>query len=116
MGTITPEGQAVTRSIILRFLDFWGILRSGSAPAKDTALRQKIVDHDDIFAGRAGLFRRTVEIAQPVRQGELLGRTFGLEGRCLEELRAPRPGVVAILRTHGSVQPGDRLIQIFHET
>jgi N2-acetyl-L-2,4-diaminobutanoate deacetylase len=115
MGTITAEGQRITRSIILRFLEFWGVI-SGTAPPKSAGLRQKIVDHDDIFAGRSGLFRRTVEIGQPVSQGETLGRTFALEGRCVEELFAPCTGVVAILRMNSSVQPGDRLIQVFRET
>ena len=116
MGTITTEGQAITRLIILRFLEFWGVIRFGTAPPKSAGLRQKIVDHDDILAGRAGLFRRKVEIGQQVSQGEILGRTFSLGGWCLEELLAPRPGVVAILRMNGSVQPGDRLIQVFRET
>ena len=113
MGTITPEGQDITRSIILRFLEFWGVIRSGTAPPKRAGLRQKIVDHDDIFAGSAGLFRRRVEIGQQVSQGEILGRTFGLEGRCLEEVLAPGPGIVAILRMNSSIQPGDRLVQVF---
>lgn len=113
MGTITKEGQVVTQSIILRFLEFWGVIRPGTAPPKHATLRQKIVDHDDIFAAHAGLFRSNVEIGRQVNEGELLGRTFGLDGACIEELRAPRDGMVAILRTHNSVQPGDRLIQIF---
>jgi predicted deacylase len=116
MGTITTEGQSIARSIILRFLEFWGAIRPGTAPSKSEELRQKIVDHDDIFAGRAGLFRRAVEIGQQVDKGEILGRTIGLEGRCQEELLAPRPGIVAILRMNSSVQPGDRLIQLFRET
>ena len=116
MGTITTEGQGITRSIILRFLEFWGVIGSGTAPPKSEGLRQKIVDHEDIFAGKAGLFRRRAEIGQQVSQGEILGRTFGLEGRCLEELLAPGPGVVAILRMNSSVQPGDRLVQVFRET
>ena len=113
MGTITTEGQVITRAIILRFLEFWGAIKTGTAPPKSAELRQKIVDHDDIFAGRAGLFRRTVEIGQQVSRGEILGRTFGLEGRRLEEHVAPGSGVVAILRMNSSVQPGDRLVQLF---
>jgi predicted deacylase len=115
MGTITDQGQAVTRSIILRFLEFWGVVTSGTAPVTDNKHRQKIVDHDDIFAGRAGLFRSNVEIGQQVSQGELVGRTFGLGGQLLEEHRVPCPGIVAILRTNSSVQPGDRLVQVFRE-
>jgi predicted deacylase len=79
-------------------------------------VRQKIVDHDDIIARQAGLFRRKVEIGQKVGQGDILGRTFGLDGQCLEELLTRRSGVVAILRMNSSVQPGDRLVQLFRET
>ncbi len=116
MGTITTEGQSMTRSIILRFLEFWGVIRPGTAPPRSEGLRQKIVDHADILAGRAGLFRRKVEIGQQVSQGETLGHTFGLAGERLEEHLAPHLGAVAILRMHSSVQPGDRLIQLFRET
>jgi predicted deacylase len=116
MGTITTEGQVIARSIILRFLEFWGVIGAGLAPPGNKGLCQKVVDHDDVFAGQAGLFRRNVEIGQHVGKNQILGRTFGLDGGRVEELIAPCPGIVAILRMNSSVQPGDRLIQLFRET
>jgi predicted deacylase len=113
MGTITPEGQSITKSIILRFLQFWSVITDGIAPQTCARPRQKIVDHADVFAACAGLFRSKVQIGRPVSEGDLLGRTFGLDGACLEEIRAPAQGIIAILRTNCSVQPGDRLIQMF---
>jgi predicted deacylase len=113
MGTITPEGQSITKSIILRFLQFWDVFTDGMASQTSARPLQKIVDHTDFFAARAGLFRSKVQIGRQVSEGDLLGRTVGLDGVCLEEIRAPVRGMIAILRTNCSVQPGDRLIQMF---
>ncbi len=47
--------------------------------------------------------------------GQLLATVHTLGGECLQEVRAPRAGIVAILRTFSSVKPGERLIQLFWE-
>jgi predicted deacylase len=56
-----------------------------------------------------------VKLKENVTRNQLLGTIHGLGGERLEELRAPRAGFVGILRTFGSVQPGDRLVQLFWE-
>jgi predicted deacylase len=113
MGTITPEGQSITKSIILRFLQFWGVITHGIAARTCARAEQRIVDHEDVISSCAGLFRSKVQIGRQSSEGDLLGHTFGLDGACVEEIRAPVPGIIAILRVNCSVQPGDRLIQMF---
>jgi N-alpha-acetyl-L-2,4-diaminobutyrate deacetylase len=110
MGTVTGSGQETTKNLIYGFLRYWGVLPHEQAPA---AKMHKIVDHIDLFADHAGLFRTVVETGQAVQKGKLLGTIHALDGHLLAELRAPDGGVIAILRTFASVQPGDRLIQIF---
>jgi len=111
MGTVTPEGQKTYRDVVLRFLGHFGVYEYRGEPA----CQPKIVGHVDVMSNYAGLFRSRVRPAQQVDAGLVLGTLHGLGGACLEEVRAPRDGIVAILRTFGSVQPGDRLIQLFRE-
>jgi N-alpha-acetyl-L-2,4-diaminobutyrate deacetylase len=109
-GTITAEGQALSRQIILRFLDFFGVLPWKELPIKLAALE---IEHADLFAECAGLFEATIKIGDSVAAGSQLGAIRDLRGGIVQELKAPIPGLVAILRTFASVQPGDRLVQLF---
>lgn len=110
-GTITPQGQGFYREVILRFLAHFGLVEFHSKPGYVPV----IVDHSDLFASHAGLFRSSVEPGDAVAAGQQVGTISGLDGVVLETLRAPRPGIVAILRRLASVQPNDRLLQIFWE-
>lgn len=109
-GTITPEGQALTRQVILRFLDFWKILPWEGEPL---TLSSSEVDHADLFAESAGLFESAVYIGEHVTAGSVLGTIRALDGTVHHKLIAPVTGKVAILRTFACVQPGDRLVQLF---
>jgi N-alpha-acetyl-L-2,4-diaminobutyrate deacetylase len=109
-GTITAEGQALSRQIVLRFLDFFGVLRWKEPPIKVAAMQ---VEHADLFAECAGLFETTLTIGDHVTEGAQLGLITDLRGVTAQELKAPVAGIVAILRTFASVQAGDRLVQLF---
>jgi predicted deacylase len=109
-GTITPEGQALSRQIILRFLDFWKILPWEGAPL---TVASSEVGHADCFAESAGLFHSALKIGDHVQAGAQLGTIRGLDGSLLQTITAPATGQVAILRTFASAQPGDRLVQLF---
>ena len=108
-GTITPPGQALYREVILRFLAHFQMVEFDAAPAPKPVL----VSHSDLFASQAGLFRTSVELGDAVVAGQEVGTVHGLDGSLLETLRSPRSGTVAILRRLASVQPNDRLLQIF---
>ena len=113
MGTVTPDGQRIYRSIIYRFLQHWKLLEP-SAPCTDALHPDpEIIDHSDCLSNHAGLFRSCVNVGDVVKKGSLLGTVHDLTGRCIEQARASRAGTVGILRTFASVQPGDRLAQLF---
>jgi predicted deacylase len=112
-GTITAEGQALTRQIILRFLDYWKILPWEGAAL---SLASSEVDHADVFAESAGLFESGLHIGQMVEAGAPLGTIRALDGAVLHTLTAPVTGQVGILRTFASALPGDRLVQLFFPT
>ncbi len=109
-GTITRAGQALSRQIILRFLDYWKIL-----PWEGSALEvvSSEVDHADCLAEVAGLFESELSIGDDVVAGAHLGSIRGLDGTVRQTITALAAGKVAILRTFASTQPGDRLVQLF---
>jgi len=111
-GAITPQGQAFYREVILRFLAHFGLVEFHSQPVQAPV----IVEHSDLFASQAGLFRSSVEPGEAVIAGQHVGSISSLDGLVVQILHAPRSGVVAILRRLASVQPNDRLLQIFWET
>jgi len=58
-------------------------------------------------------FESSLRIGGIVEAGSPLGTIRSLDGTVLHKLIAPVTGQVAILRTFASVQPGDRLVQLF---
>ena len=115
MATVTPTGLETYRSVIHRFLAHMKVLDLSNHDAQTPPPAHKVVDHSDCLSNHAGLFRSQAKVGDVVDQGMLLGTIHDLAGECLEQVRSPRPGTVAILRTSSSVQPGDRLVQIFSE-
>jgi N-alpha-acetyl-L-2,4-diaminobutyrate deacetylase len=113
MGAITPTGQRAYRNMVYRFLQHWKLLGPNVPRIDPPHPDPKIIDHSDCLAGHAGLFRSRVNAGDAVEKGDLLGTVHDLAGKCLEEVPSPKAGVVGILRTFSSVQPGDRLIQLF---
>jgi predicted deacylase len=111
-GTTTAQGQALYRETMLRFLAHFGMVEFTPAPEPSPI----IVDHSDLFASQAGLFRTSIELGDSVVTGQQVGTISGLDGSLLETLRSPCSGTVAILRRLASVQPGDRLLQLFWAT
>jgi predicted deacylase len=116
MGMISSEGQRICRDMIYRLLAHLGMLDARDGIADPPAPRPKTIDHGEYRANFAGLFRSYVNIGDAVKKGALLWRIQSLAGESLEEFRAPRAGVVSVLRTFASVQPGDQLCQLFWES
>jgi uncharacterized protein len=111
MGTVTTAGLKTYGAVIRRFLAHLKLIDLGRTPSPAC----KIVGHSDCLSNHAGLFRSQVEAGEVVKEGDLLGTVHDLAGECLEEVHSPCAGTIAILRTFASVQPGDKLIQIFSE-
>ena len=114
MGTVTREGQRTYREMVYRLLSHWK-MTDLTTELNRPASNPKIIGHSDVFANHSGLFRCHAGVGGSVKKEELLGEIRGLGGERLEEVRAPRAGLVGVLRTFASVQPGDRLVQIFYE-
>ncbi|MGA2632080.1 MAG: succinylglutamate desuccinylase/aspartoacylase family protein [Terriglobia bacterium] len=113
MGMVTPYGQGSYRNIVYRFLHHMKLLDSHAYQTDPPHPNPKTISHSDCRANHAGLFRSRVSAGTAVEDGSILGTIHGLAGECLEEIRAPRAGVVGNLRTFASVQPGDLLVQLF---
>ncbi len=113
MGTVTPGGQKTYRSIVYRFLVHFNLLAENDYFTDSPSPTAKVIDHTDCIASYAGFFRSRVAPGDVVKKGDALGSVHDLAGLCLEEVLAPRAGVVGILRTFCSTQPGDRLVQLF---
>ena len=64
---------------------------------------------DGIAATHAGFLLSRVDVLQDVVAGELLGSLVSPSGELIEEYRAAKPGVVALIHEFPVVQPGDSL-------
>lgn len=64
---------------------------------------------DWLHCSGAGFWEAAVAAGEEVADGQLLGRVTTLHGDALEEIRAPRPGVVLFLTTSAAVA-GDGLL------
>jgi predicted deacylase len=113
MGTVTLDGQRTYRNMIYRFLRHWRLLESSAVCQDAPDPNPEIINHSDCLSNHTGLFRSCVNVGDMVKRGALLGTVHDLTGKCIEQARASRDGVVGILRTLASVQPGDRLVQLF---
>ncbi len=113
MGMVTPAGQRSYRNIAFRFLHYLKAVDPRAYQIDPPYPDPKSISHSDCRANHAGLFRSRVNAGTKAEEGSLLGTIHGMAGECLDEIRAPRAGVVGILRTFGSVQPGDLLVQLF---
>ncbi len=74
--------------------------------------RPKVIEPLIVAAGHGGFWVPRVSPGKRVRTGEYLGQTRDLYGNLVEEVTAPAPGPVMMVRTWPSVTAGDRLLTI----
>ncbi len=115
LGTLTEAGHRAYRTMTYRFLAHLQMVAPPETGLDAPYQKTKIVEHTDCLASHAGLLRRYVSAGDPVSQGQLIGTICDLAGENLEEIRAPRVGTVAIARVFSSIQPGERIAQLFWE-
>ena len=111
MGTITTNGQALCRDVISRFLAYFQVIDSPIAPNPGVCT----IGHSDLLASASGLFRRYVHLGDSVKQNQLLATVHSIDGKLRNEVRAPRDGIVGLVRVLSSVKPNDLVIQLFWE-
>lgn len=77
--------------------------------------RDQVVMHGryEVFVRSAGLFYPSVRMADPIRQGDVLGEIRDLEGRTLEQIIAPKDGVVLLAMTNPVKHPDDLAFKIW---
>jgi predicted deacylase len=109
MGTVTAIGQALCRDVISRFLAYFQVIASPVAPNPLV----RTIGHSDLLASASGLFRSYVDLGDPVKQNQLLATVQGIDGTVRSEVRAPRDGIVGLVRVLSSVKQNDLLAQLF---
>jgi predicted deacylase len=111
MGTVTMNGQSLCRDVMLRFLAHAQVIAWPLAPNPLV----RTIGHSDLFASASGLFRSYVELGDSVKQNQLLATIHDIDGTNKNEVRAPRSGIVGLVRVLASVKQNDLLIQLFWE-
>jgi predicted deacylase len=113
MGTVTRSGQRAYRDIVHHFLKHLNMFPVANSARCSSDPEPKIIHHTDCLANYAGFFRGRVDVGDEVAKGDLIGTVHSLTGETIEQVQAPRDGTIGILRVFCSVQPGDRLAQLF---
>jgi uncharacterized protein len=67
----------------------------------------------DVLSTSAGVLERTIDLNQPVTQGQRLGAVIDIEGRELLGITAPHNGVIGGFREHCWIQPGQVAFRLF---
>jgi predicted deacylase len=107
-GRIDPNDLQMFKRGILNVLRHLGMLPGkADAPEPTHFLYGEGNLDSSVTATRAGLFVANVELLDFVRAGQEIGKTISVHGELVETCRAPRDGVVAMMRAFPVVQPGD---------
>jgi predicted deacylase len=73
------------------------------------AARWRVVEADSTYAGAEGFFVPLCAVGDSVRSGQLFARIRDAHGNTIEELRAPKDGLVTLLRVVPHVRAGDEV-------
>lgn len=109
-GRIHPDDLSMMKTGIYNLLQHLGILPG--CPPK-TAIQYRLRGDGNIDnavpSTKAGFLLQSVRLLQEVRPGDVLGTLVDPLGEVLEEYRAERNGIVAMIREFPIVRPGDPL-------
>jgi predicted deacylase len=105
-----PERRSLYRRGVLNLMIHMGLLE-GSLPGIS---EPKEVTRTEIFAPTGGVFLRNVEVGEQAQAGHRLASILDFHGHILEQIQAPKDGVVATIRLQAAVEPGDPLVVLFH--
>jgi N-alpha-acetyl-L-2,4-diaminobutyrate deacetylase len=111
LGRITSEGQALSRSVIYRFLQQFEFVQG----EPETSAHPRAIEHVDVFSSGYGLLRRSVDLGERVGAGQVLGKVLKIDGQSTQDVVAPIGGVVGIVRHFASVGDGNLLFRIYTE-
>ncbi|MFZ0635263.1 MAG: M14 family metallopeptidase [Candidatus Acidiferrales bacterium] len=107
-GRIHPDDLRMFLDGIQNLLRLLRILAGDPTPAKiETHLLGSGDIDTSLVATKQGFLIADVDLLQPVRAGQRLGRVVDLHSEMLESFASPRDGVVALIRQWPVVMPGD---------
>jgi predicted deacylase len=110
-ATCNPEGLTIVEEGLQRVLTALGICASESLPAPryNTRWLQVEGERHYVFASTSGIFEPAFRLGDSVRAGDLAGHVFDPHAPWATpvELKFRTAGVVVIVRSFASVEPGD---------
>jgi len=110
-ATCNPQGLAIVEEGLQRVLAALGICAGEALPAQryDTRWLQVEGERHYVFAATRGIFEPAFELGDHVNAGDLAGRVFDPHAPWAQpiELKFRSAGVVVIVRSFASVEPGD---------
>jgi N-alpha-acetyl-L-2,4-diaminobutyrate deacetylase len=110
-GRIDPRDLALFRNGMINLMRYLRIL--AGEPAR-TACEVFLEGDGNTDAGisspHGGFFIPAVDLLDEVNAGDVLGRVVTLSGECLDEVRAPRGGVVGLLHACPMYRAGEPLV------
>jgi predicted deacylase len=84
-----------------------------TAGKAETPSPSKIWRNQDVLAQATGVLQRDVDLHDPVRQGQCLGRILDVEGKVLGEIICPCDGRVGGFRGHSWIEAGQMAVRLF---
>lgn len=112
-GRIDPDDLRIFVRGIMNLLFHLEIL---SGTIQTSPVQKHLLGSGDldagVTAGYSGFVITDATLFQRVKAGEVIGRLCNLLGETLEEYRAPRDGVLAVVRALPVVQPGDSVFVV----
>lgn len=110
-ATCNPQGLAIVEEGLQRVLAALGICSGEALPAPryDTRWLQVEGERHYVFAATRGIFEPAFALGDHVNKGDLAGRIFDPHAPWAQpiELKFRSAGVVVIVRSFASVEPGD---------
>ncbi|MCZ7569764.1 MAG: succinylglutamate desuccinylase/aspartoacylase family protein [Ardenticatenaceae bacterium] len=103
-GRIGDEYIQISRQIITNVMAFLG-MQEGRPVLPP---RQRVVRGSYVYSRKGGLFRSTVPLGAEVEEGQVVATIRNVFGDVVEEIAAPRPGVICSYRTIPPILPGDQ--------
>lgn len=112
-GRIDPADLHLFRRGILNLLRHLGVLPGApeTVPCEFHLYGDGNID-DSISSSHRGFLVPEVELLEAVRKGQRLGMLLDLKGACVEEIPAPRDGLVALIHACPVVEAGEPLFLV----
>lgn len=115
-GSLHLEHARMYVSGVRNVMKHLGVLRGEIEVVEPT---HRLLGDGDLGRGAStdagGFLITRVELLSKVKRGDILGKVVGLGGELLDEIRAPKDGVVISMRSAPSVSAGDVVFSLTEE-